>query len=217
MPWADYRTRKGKTGDKVIDLNVDQLDAFQEMVNIGIGQAAGVLNAMLQSHVVLHAPVVNVVSQADLVAKKAMLKKEMLSAVRIGFKGPFSGNASLMFPTKSAVKLVILLTDDTTEPQELDSIMVGTLTEVGNIVLNGIMGAIGNELKERIFYSVPNYVDNPLDVMPQADPLSLQDMVVWVETRFEVEAHNIDGYIVMIFESESLGLLMEAIDRVMRA
>jgi chemotaxis protein CheC len=200
----------------MITLTLEQLDAFQEMVNIGIGQAAGVLNAMLNAHVVLHAPVVKIVSQADLEEKKLTLKKEMLSAVRIGFKGPFAGNASLMFPTKSAVKLVILLTEDITDPQELDSIMVGTLTEVGNIVLNGIMGAIGTELKERIFYSVPNYVDNPLDVMPRLDPLIPENMVVWVETRFEVEEHNIDGYIVMIFESESLGLLVEAIDRVMR-
>jgi chemotaxis protein CheC len=199
--------------ERPMNLTAAQIDALQEMINMGVGQAAGVLNAMLQSHVTLQVPVVNVMSSREVDAKKQMLRKEMLSAVRIGFKGPFEGNASLVFPTESAVKLVILLTEEEESSSELDSIMIGTLTEVGNIVLNGVMGAIGNELKERIFYSVPNYVDDPIQILGSVDALSADDIVVWVQTRFYIEKHHIDGDVVLIFETGSLSLLLSAIDR----
>lgn len=196
-----------------MNLTVEQKDALQEIINMGVGQAAGVLNAMLQSHVVLQVPIVSIMSGTELEAKKQSFKKEMLSAVKIGFKGPFQGNASLVFPTPSAVKLVVLLTEDESGPGELDSIMIGTLTEVGNIVLNGVMGAVGNELKERIFYTVPNYLDDPADILSVSAVGIDGDLIVWVQTRFSIAQHNIDGDVVLIFEADSFGFLLAAIDK----
>jgi len=194
-------------------LTAEQLDALQEIINIGVGQAAGVLNAMLRSHVTLQVPVINVMTQETLKKEKQRLKKKMLSAVRLGFKGPFAGNASLVFSTDSAVKLVILLTEENTDSAELDSIMVGTLTEVGNIVLNGVMGSIGNELKERIYYAVPNYVDNPAEILQPINNVNPKATVVWIQTQFSIKDHHIDGDIVLIFEMGSLDLLIDAIAR----
>ena len=104
-----------------------QIDALTEMINIGVGHASGVLNTMLRSHIVLRVPVVEILSPAKLEENKQKLGKDLISAVRLGFKGPFAGNASMVFPTESAVKLVILLTEEDEESSDLDSIMIGTL------------------------------------------------------------------------------------------
>ena len=192
-----------------------QIDSLKEMVNIGVGHAAGVLNAMLNSRVQLHVPVVEMMSYEDLYVKIKSMGRGNLTSVRLGFKGPFSGNASLVFPSEAAVKLVSILTGIEDDPITLSEMQVGTLTEVGNIVLNGVMGAIGNELKLHVFYSVPIYLENPIDVLLASDQAQFDSSVVWVQTSFDIETESIVGDIILVFEVGSLDLLLEAINRAM--
>jgi len=198
-----------------MNLTSEQNDILQEMINIGIGQAASVINAMLDSHVVLRVPVVELLSPEELSTRsQSLLTPKKVSAVRLGFKGPFAGDASLVFTTEAAVKFITLLTEEEPNSPDLDSIMVGTLTEVGNIVLNGVMGAIGNEIKEHIFYSVPSYVEKPYEVLQQPGAANHPNTkVVWVHTSFSIEEHSIEGDILLIFEVGSIDLLLAAINR----
>ena len=189
-----------------------QADALAEMINIGTGRAASVLNSMLRAHVRLEVPVVELLVLSDLKEKMRLLGEDVLSAVQLAFKGPFSGEASLIFPTESAARLVTLLTEDETELFDLDAIRIGTLTEVGNIVLNGVMGVLGNEVKEHICYSVPTYTENPAKTL-LSDAPSSNAPVIWVRTRFQVEQNQIDGDIILVFELGSLDLLLAALDR----
>lgn len=192
-----------------------QVDSLKEMVNIGVGHAAGVLNAMLNSRVKLHVPVVEMMSYEELQSKIQSMGSGGLSSVRLGFKGPFSGNASLVFPAEGAVRLVSVLTGIEAGSSNLDAMQVGTLTEVGNIVLNGVMGAIGNELKLHVFYSIPMYVDNPFEIILATQPTQIDEHVVWVQTRFTLETEAIVGDIILVFEVGSLDLLLEAVNRAM--
>jgi chemotaxis protein CheC len=157
-----------------------QIDALKEMVNIGVGHAAGVLNAMLNSRVQLHVPVVEMMSYTELQAKIQSMSHADLSSVRLGFKGPFSGNASIVFAAESAVKLVSILTGYDPDSGDLNEMRESTLTEVGNIVLNGVMGAIGNELKLHVFYSLPIYLENPFEVLLSSVQSQADANVVWV-------------------------------------
>lgn len=199
-----------------LKLPPEQLDVLHEMINIGVGRAAGILNAMLRSHIVLRLPEIAVLSQAEVEARADQFGPEVFAAVRLGFRGPFAGNAALVFPSGSAAKLVVLLTEGETglsDDSDLDSIRIGTLTEVGNIILNSVMGSIGNEIKQRIFYSVPTFQEEPLrkvllDITP-SQALS----VIWVQTQFSLEDQQINGNTILIFEMGSLDLLIDAINR----
>jgi chemotaxis protein CheC len=192
-----------------------QIDSLKEMVNIGVGHAAGVLNAMLNSRVQLHVPVVEMMSYEELQSKIQTMGHGNLSSIRLGFKGPFSGNASLVLPAEGAVKLVSILTGVEADSSHLHEMQVGTLTEVGNIVLNGVMGAIGNELKLHVFYSVPIYVENPFEVLLSSGQGQFDANVVWVQTSFTIETESIVGDIILVFEVGSLDLLLEAVNRAM--
>jgi chemotaxis protein CheC len=192
-----------------------QIDALKEMVNIGVGHAAGVLNAMLNSRVQLHVPVVEMMSYAELQSKIQSMSHGNLSSVRLGFRGPFSGNASLVFPAAGAVKLVSILTGVEADSSTLKEMQESTLTEVGNIVLNGVMGAIGNELKLHVFYSLPIYLENPFEVLLASAQTQFDAHVVWVQTSFNIESEAIVGDIILVFEVGSLDLLLEAVNRAM--
>jgi len=192
-----------------------QIDSLKEMVNIGVGHAAGVLNAMLDSRVKLHVPIVEMLSHEDLQAKIDSMGRGNLSSVRIGFRGPFAGNASLVFPDEGAIKLVSILTGADEDSSAVVEMRASTLTELGNIVLNGVMGAIGNELKLHVFYSVPLYLENPFEVLLSSGQTQFDTNVVWVQTSFNIETESIVGDIILVFEVGSLDLLLAAVNRAM--
>jgi chemotaxis protein CheC len=110
---------------------------------------------------------------------------------------------------------VVLLTDDDRGATDMDAIKVGTLTEVGNIVLNGVMGAIGNELQQRVYYSVPFYLEDPLGILLAGEALENKSDVIWIQTQFTVQEHQVEGDIVILFSAGSLEMLITAIDRVL--
>jgi chemotaxis protein CheC len=198
-----------------VNLAGGQIDALKELINMGVGRAASVLNTMLRSHVRLQAPFIEILSPSALEQKKREQGRESLSTVRLAFTGPFSGTASLVFPIESAAKLVAVLTDDETTYPDLDSIRTGTLTEVGNIVLNGVMGVIGNELEQHIQYSVPTYIENPIEILLTDSQLNSRATVIWTQTQFTIEQYQIDSNIILLFEAGSFEALLAALDQAM--
>jgi chemotaxis protein CheC len=193
-------------------LNPEQLDILKELINIGVGRAAGVLSEMVSSRISLQVPYINMLSPSELKQKMEQLGNYRISAVRLGFKGPFSGSAALVFPPDSASKLVSVLTNEESGSLDLDSVRIGTLSEIGNIVLNGVMGSIANVLKQRINYSLPNYFeDNIIDFLmtPKPDPDAI---ILMAHTRFIIEHLHIEGDIFLIFEVGSLDSLLSGIN-----
>ena len=132
-----------------MNITDDQIDTLKELVNIGMGQAAGVLNEMVSAHIKLSVPLVEIVSLSGLNHKLQLLSKDRLAKVQINFNGPFSGTAAMVLAPASAVNLVATLTGEQPGTPDLDSVRAGTLSEVGNIVINGVMGTIVNVLKQR--------------------------------------------------------------------
>ena len=86
-----------------------QLDALRELINIGIGKAAALLNEMLSAHIQLHVPRVEIIAVADLESVIDRLGGGVTAAVQLSFRGPFNGSASLVFADEGANRLVDLL------------------------------------------------------------------------------------------------------------
>jgi chemotaxis protein CheC len=195
-------------------LTSDQIDILKELINIGVGRAAGMLNDMLLSRVQLQVPYVKVFSPLTLQEEMGELGGDKLSTVRLTFKGPFSGIASLVFPPDSAAKLVDILTGEEPGDTDLDSIRIGTLTEVGNIILNGVMGSIGNVLERHINYSVPAYIEDNIEHLLLADDPDSNTTILLAHTRFTIEQLQIEGDIILLFEVGSFDALLAAIDAI---
>lgn len=194
-------------------LTSDQLDALQELVNVGVGQAAGMLNEMIEFRIHLQVPVLQLLTPDELQEKLGQrLGQGQLSAVQLDFKGSFSGMAQLVFPTESAATLVAVLTGEKLTSPDLDSLKIGTLTEVGNIVINGVMGSIGNMLVQPLHYEVPTYIEEDMaHLMPheQAD-----STVILAQARFNVEELQVQGDIVLFFNFGSFDTLLMAINNI---
>ncbi len=195
-----------------MQLTEEQIDAIKELINIGVGRAAGVLSEMIDRPILLQVPSVKVLSRAGLSQEIAQIGAGSLSAVKLGFRGSFTGTAALVFPQDSAATLVSLLMSDELSEADLDSIRVGTLNEVGNIVISGIMGSISNVLRQRIEYTIPSYIEDSFENMILSDRYLYDITTLLAHAHFTVESSMIEGNIILIFEAESFGCLIKAIN-----
>ena len=190
------------------------IDALQEIINIGIGRAAGMLNQMLKLEIYLGIPAVQVLSRKDLQKElKLRFHEKTFASVRLNFTGSFSGKANLIFPAESASTLVSILTGEELGSPDLDSVRIGTLSEVGNIVINGIMGSISNILNQHLHYALPIYSEDSIEHILSLNNSSDQTVFLIAQARFDIEILEILGNIVLIFEVDSFDALIEIINQ----
>lgn len=194
-------------------LTESQIDAWQELLNIGVGRAASVLNEMLDARIILQIPFIQVLSPENLKQElKGRFNEGYFSAVQLSFTGGFCGTAELVFPTDSASTLVAVLTGEEPGTPDLDAVRIGTLSEVGNIVINGVMGSISNVLKQHMDYKMPVYIEDTIENLITLDSGS-NVTILLAQTRFTIENLQIIGDIILIFEVNSFDGLLEAINQ----
>lgn len=189
-----------------------QLDALKEIVNTGVGKAAASLNDMLDSHIELEVPKISVLP-CDATGKTGTgLDSRLLAWVQLDFRGAISGTAALVFPPASAVKLVAALTGMAPDTPGLDGVMAGTLNEVGNIIVNSVIGTMGNILDKPFDYSIPNYLQGDLSDLLQQGMAHGELTVLLVQTHFLIRDLQVEGNIFLIFELGSFDALLSAIN-----
>ena len=198
-------------------LSLEQLDALQELLNIGVGRAAGSLNQMIEKPIRLHIPFVQLGTIEELAQNIEQLQQSPLSSVQLPFQGDFSGSACLLFPTTSAATLISALIGDEEDFDTLDSLREATLTEVGNIVLNGVMGSLANILQNKITYSIPFYQETSLQELLQPVPSDSCKMVLWAQTQFTIEDYAITGDIILILGIPDLEFLINTMNKFMNS
>lgn len=189
------------------------LDALREIVNTGVGRAAASLNALLDSHIELDVPSIRIFDPADSDLGRDDIYRAELACVKLNFNGFFAGSAVLVFPPESAVKLVSSLTGEPPGTQNLNAVMAGTLNEVGNIVINCVIGTIGNMLRESFDFSLPNYLEGKLNELLICHEHQDAERILLILTRFKVEDRHVEGSIFLFFEVGSFDTLISAIDR----
>ena len=186
----------------------DSVDAVRELINIGVGRAAGLLNDMTGTHIHLKVPAVRILRYTDLIRQDRLLGSEKLSAVTLQFDGSFSGISMLVFPPESAAILIMALTGEKIEAPELDALRIETLNEVGNIVNNAVMGSITNILEERLTYSMPTYSEGNLQHILGKGISDEYEWVILAISQFMLSDLHVVGNILMIFEIGSLDVLL---------
>lgn len=198
-----------------MQLTADQIDALQELVNIGVGRAASVLNEMVEARISLQIPYIEILSSENLKEQlETRFNEDYFAAVQLGFTGAFCGTAGLVFPTESASQLVAVLTGEEPGTPELDAVRIGTLSEIGNIVINGVMGSIGNVLRQHLDYAIPVYLEDTIENLLKSDEKS-EIAILLAQARFKIEQLHIVGDIILIFEVKSFDALLEAIHQQM--
>ncbi len=187
----------------------DEKDALTELVNIGVGQAASTLNSLIGHKIRLVAPSIEILTIQSIINNPDISGDRRISAVSMAFRGSFNGHAALMFSLESARTLVSVLTDETPDSPQPEELRSGTLAEVGNILLNGVMGSISNMLSVSLNYSAPSYYESAIAVIlghQQAEA------VLMAKANFYVDELCIESDILLFLEIESFRALMASVN-----
>lgn len=197
-----------RKGSAVRQATPRQMDTLKEFINIGVGRAASSLNEMLKFRVILDVPFVKVFSPLQFKKEMEDLGDRNLSAVKMGFYGPFSGSAALVIQPESASKLVKALSGVRTKEMNIGE----TLREIGNIVLNGVLGSLANVLKQHISYSLPEFAEVTIKHLFFSEKIGNDTIFLLVRTRFNIREIEVEGNIVLLFTVGAFDTLLDAID-----
>ena len=197
----------------------EQKDAITEVINIGFGRAAASLSILIGSHVILHAPQVEIhpLTELSSILQRYSPHEEII--IHQIFKGSISGDVLLFMDVHSAAVLVDLLSGGPGTPKPLDPSDREALIEVGNILMNGYIGSFGNLLKLKLTFSLPHMREESLAFW-QEKTTSAADQsdqyVVLVKTDFTVAKAQASGYIALLLELDSLKVLVERVEKEMQ-
>jgi len=189
-----------------------QLDVLKELVNVGVGKAASTLNDMLEAHIDLEVPSITLFQFDNLDVDSEGFRDAEVSCVQLNFRGSLNGTAALVFPPQSAVKLVAALTGEDPETPCLNAVMAGTLNEVGNILINAVIGTIGNMLAKPFDFSLPNYLEGRLEELLSPGEEGSDLTVLLIRTSFRVRERQVEGNIFLIFEIGFFDALMTVME-----
>ncbi len=185
----------------------DDLGALTEVLNIGIGRAASSLSQMVGTRVELGVPRIRLIHLKE--ATTSILSTSYDMSVVQGFAGKIAGHAILGFPTESGKILARLLNGQDCSSEISEFELAGVLTEVGNVVLNGVLGSLSNLLNMPLQFQVPEFgmVTDPNGHSTRGFSNDSGPVLI-ADADFQVNERSIQGSIVVCFQLASLEMLI---------
>jgi chemotaxis protein CheC len=193
-------------------------DALTELLNIGVSYAAAGLRNMIGHEVFLSVPAVSIITRERAAQIIGERENHKLIAVHQAFDGDLCGRALLIFPETNSLELVRAVTGGDLPLEDIIELEQEALAETGNIILNGCLATIANQLQRSLKMSLPEIVrgsgPDVFGVPGMPDP---EDVVLFLFINFSVRERDIRGYIAMLMDLPALtplkALLREFIHR----
>lgn len=198
---------------------IEREDILKELFNISVGKSASMLSEIINRKILLNVPNLKILDLNE----KIMALDSYLSPVvhgtimvsSIAFEDELRGKASLIFPADKMRTFINLCLNENDENQLCDmnftDIDFDIIKEIGNIILNSIIGEIGNYLKIKLSYTLPEVkVFNKIDFEKNIKSEEYA-YIIMLYITFKIDDSEIAGAIIINLTLNSLsGLLNKA-------
>ncbi|MCX4027558.1 response regulator [Endozoicomonas sp. SM1973] len=194
-----------------LNASIGELDCYQEIANVAMGQAAALLAKLLNVFILLPVPKVNMLEVTELqMALQTSEGNDTFSAVCQGFIGSgIAGEALLLFYDSSFEDMAKLLHYEgkLTETIELELVM-----EVANILIGACIKGIAEQLDIAFSQGHPIVLGQHVDV----SRLLSQGVWQWkqtlaIELCYSIENYNISCDLLLLLTDDSMKALREKI------
>ena len=137
-------------------------DILKELFNISVGRAAGILSDIVGQKIHLNVPNVKILkasSESYAIDEYISMKKNgTLMVSTLSFKENYTGKASLIFSAekmKTFISLCLQEEQNDSDDMDFNDVDFDIIKEIGNIILNCIIGETGNLLNISFKYTLP--------------------------------------------------------------
>lgn len=191
----------------------EEKDILREIGNIGGGHALTSLSMMIDQPLELDVPVCRVVNR-DLAGSILSDPEALYAGISMTMAGTVDCVLALILD-KGFTRMIIDVLDDagpTFDVESLTDMQRSTLCEVGNIMGNSYINALGDLLETQIDVSVPHIViDTGRRVLESfVDTHSLgSDSVLFVNSSFRSGDNKLESYMLMCPTDETLTNIFE--------
>ena len=194
-----------------------QIDAMQELGNIGAAHAATTLSQMLSSTVEMSVPKIKVVDVAQLADH---IGEEPAALVVFELQGeiPHGGYIIFYISRASAVRLTNTMLGLTDPDRALNEMDESALLEVGNIMASAFLDATAELLGLVMLPSPPSLTIDMAHAAMETLIAQMQeeiDEVMLFSTELMCEEHKIDSDIIMMPESSTLQTFVDRLESLM--
>lgn len=195
-------------------------DILRELFNISVGNAASMLSEIVNKKILLNVPDIEILNadntefMLDKCIPKVMDGTLMVSS--ISFDRNLTGKANLIFPAEKMRTFINLCLneEETDKYYEINftDVDFDIMKEIGNIILNSVMGEVGNYLEINLNYTLPEVkIYNRIDFSKDIENNNYKHVLLLYIT-FIIDNTEIRGAIVVDLTLNSLNELLKKID-----
>ena len=194
------------------------LDVFKEIGNIGAGHAASALAGLLDRKIIMSVPEASVVPFSDIV-NVLEGPETLVAGVLIDVSGDLNGYILLLLGMEDAMAMVAQALHeperDTTDPEfALNELEQDTLLEIANILVGSFLSAITSFSGLSATPTVPQLSIDMLGAIISIATIeygTIGDSVLFLNTRFNDPAGDINGHFFLIPDYNSYKMLLNAL------
>lgn len=196
-------------------------DILKEIFNIGVGKAADMLSEIVEKKIILNVPNIEILNsknkKLDFYNHFSKGLNGTLMVSSISFEEKITGEANLIFPAEKMRTFINLCMkeddDNSAEDMNFTDIDFDIIKEIGNIILNSIMGEIGNFLNVNLEYTLPkvsifDYLEFKTDLKNNND-----FYILMLYITFILDDTPIEGAVIINLTLNSLNELMKIIEK----
>ncbi len=181
------------------------IDVLTALVNTGVGRAGAALSELTESRIELSVPSVRIARIATAQPRIPNLDESTATIVVQEFSGDLSGRSALAFPAEIGLCLASILSGVEAVESEMDIELHGVLLEMGNILLNSVMGTLADQAGLSLTYSLPT-VHSGSDALPNLlgnSRTPVEELLV-ADVQFQVLSREICGTVLIVFQYGSV-------------
>ncbi|MFH1338547.1 MAG: chemotaxis protein CheC [Candidatus Omnitrophota bacterium] len=203
---------------EILNLTEEQLDALKEIGNIGAGNAATALSQLLSKKVAVSVPEAKLLPLEKLSEIEILERPEELTiAVSVRILGKLKGGILVLFPQKSALTMIDILTQRKIGSTEIFTMVdESALSESSHIICCSYLNAVGQFLS--LYQLIPSITETSIDRVDRLTRVVTkrfisQDMnyILPIKNHLEIEGVGLDLFVIFLLEFESLNKILKMV------
>jgi len=214
---VDPSIAKSKTNQKVkvnqIDTNfhVDFRDCYQEITNVGMGQAADLLAKLLDVFITLPVPSVNLIEASEINMMMTVAEQDAASAVCQGFIGQGIAGEAIIFFNDVGIENIASLMKHQGDID--DRIQRELIMDVANVLTGACLKGMGEQLNIGFSQGHPMILGQHQKISDMVNQNSSRwSKTLAIEVNYKITDFNINCDLLLLFTEDSLKTLNDLVE-----